>query len=191
MEIEIIYPPVDKRYLRRIGWQRIVKWVCLAAAPVCLFVNLCTGGKAWSVVVLAALYTFWTLALSPDMVEYNRISQLVRTVACCCLLLWLIDLLLVPGWAGTVVPIVCCSGLLAAEVLLFTDLERQKQNMRPLLLLIVLAIAGAGIALSVGSLARTWPWLALGVVGLASLIACAAVLRRDFLRELQRRFHTK
>ena len=107
MKLKITYPQPERRRLRRRRLLEILRWPFLFAALVCPALNLVTGGSAWSIVVLISLYTVWTLVLSPDLVEYNRISQFIKLIVCCCALLISVDLFLAPGWAVEVVPIVC------------------------------------------------------------------------------------
>ena len=76
-------------------------------------------------------------------------------------------------------------------VLFFTDLERQKQNMQPMLLLIILSLIGSGVGLPVWQEESRWALAVMGMVALVLLIACIATLGSDFLRELKRRFHVK
>lgn len=163
----------------------------LFAALICPVLNLVTGGKAWSIVVLMGLYMAWVLVLSPDLVEYNRISQCIKLITCSCVLLALIDIFLAPGWAIEVVPIVCFAGLAVCGVLFFTDLERQKQNMLPMLLLILLALAGSIVGLSLWHEESRWALAVMGVFAFSLLTACAAILGHGLLREFRRRFHTK
>ena len=191
MRVEITYPPVEKRRERR---RRVLDWTkraLLLSAYGCLAVNLAVGGRAWSIVAVLSLYMVWTLLLSPSLVEYNRISQFIKWMACACILLAAIDLLLSPGWAVTVVPLVCFGALVVSGVLFFTDLERQKQNMLPMLLLIALAVVGAVVGLCVRRGANNWAFLLMGGTGLVLLAACGVTLGRDFLRELRKRFHVK
>lgn len=191
MQIKITYPPVEKRKLQRQKLLSIMRWPFLFAAVICPVVNLVTGGKAWSLVVLMSLYMAWTLILSPDLVEYNRISQLIKLIDCVCVLLALIDVCLAPGWAVEVVPVVCFCGLASAGALFFTDLERQKQNMLPMLLLIFLALAGSVFGLCLWHEESRWALAVMGVLAAFLLFACATILGSDFLRELRRRFHVK
>ncbi len=191
LKIEITYPPVSKRGFQRRKLVKTMRWPILLAAYTCPIVNLCVGGKAWSVIVLMALYMLWTLVLSPDLVEYNRISQPIKLIACSCVLLALIDLLLAPGWAMLVVPLVCFAGLLVSAVLFFTDLEKQKQNMLPMLLLAVMALLGAVVGLSVWHGEGRWALAVMGSFSLALLITCILILGADFTREIRRRFHTR
>lgn len=191
MKVEITYPPVSRRKFQRKKLLEIVRWPCLAAAVACPAVNLITGGRAWSVVALMALYMLWTLVLSPSLVEYNRISQVIRLIACSCILLGLIDWLLAPGWVLTVIPIVCFGGLAVAGTLFYTDLERQKRNMGPMLFLILASIAGSALGLTLWREAWRWTLWVMGALAVALLIACAATLGSDFRRELKRRFHVK
>lgn len=191
MKPKITYPPVEKRKLQRKQFLRIIQWPVLFAVVASPIVNLAVGGKAWSLVVLLSIYMAWSLILSPDLVEYNRISQTIKTISFSCSLLALIDILLSPGWAINVVPIVCFGGLVISGTLFFTDIERQKQNMLPLLLLIVLAIIASVIGLGILKTTTKWPFIAMGGTALTLLSACIITLRGDFLRELKRRFHVK
>lgn len=191
MKLDITYPAVERRRLQRKKFLHIVRWPVLFAALICPVVNLVTGGAAWSIIVLMALYMLWTLVLSPDLVEYNRISQFIKTIVCTCILLTLIDVFLAPGWAIEVVPIVCFTGLAVAGILFFTDLERQKQNMLPMLLLILFAIAGSVIGLSLWHEESRWALAVMDVFAVCLLFACMVSLGSEFLRELKRRFHTK
>lgn len=191
MKVDITYPDVPKKSLHRKKLIRAGKWLCFVAACACPTVNLCTGGKAWSLIVLMSLYMVWKMILSPDLVEYNRISQFIKLIVYSGILLILIDVFLAPGWAIEVVPIVCFCGLAVSGVLFFTDLERQKQNMQPMLLLIILSLIGSGVGLPVWQEESRWALAVMGMVALVLLIACIATLGSDFLRELKRRFHVK
>ena len=191
MKLKITYPQPERRRLRRRRLLEILRWPFLFAALVCPALNLVTGGSAWSIVVLISLYTVWTLVLSPDLVEYNRISQFIKLIVCCCALLISVDLFLAPGWAVEVVPIVCFGALAVSAVLFFTDLERQKQNMLPLLMLIFFAIAGSAAGLALWREESRWALAVMGVTAVTLLATCAVTLGSEFLRELRRRFHTR
>ena len=137
------------------------------------------------------LYMVWTLVLSPDLVEYNRISQFIKLLLSSCLMLILIELFLAPGWAGVVVPIVGFGGLIVCAALFFSDMERQRQNMLPMLTLIFLAALGSAAGLLWLKPEVVWPMAVMGALSLALLISCIIALGRGFIRELHKRFHTK
>lgn len=191
MKIKITYPPVEKHKMQRKKFLSIIRWPVMFAAYICPILNLVIGGKAWSLIVLMSLYMLWSLVLSPDLVEYNRISQFIKLIVYSSILLVLIDAFLAPGWAIEVVPIVCFGGLIVSGVLFFTDMRRQKQNMMPMLFLIFFAILGSIIGLSVWHEESRWALAVMGALAVALLIACILLLGRDFLRELHRRFHIK
>lgn len=191
MKLNITYPSVEKRKLQRKKFLSIIRWPILFAAFICPVMNIVVGGKAWSLIVLMSLYMVWTLILSPDLVEYNRISQFIKLIACSCILLALIDIFLAPGWAIEVVPIVCFCALSISGVLFFTDLERQKQNMLPMLLLIFFAIIGSVVGLCLWHEESRWALAVMGVFAVALLVACMVTLGNDFIRELRRRFHIR
>ncbi len=191
MDIKITYPPVKRRgkFLRILV--TALRWLALLACIACPVVNICTGGRAWSIIVVMGVYMLWTLVLSPDLVEYNRISQFIKLTLSACVLLGLIDYFLAPGWAVEVVSIVAFGALVICAVLFFSDLQRQKQNMMPMLVLILLCLIGSGTAFGYYGKNTPWPMIVMGALALALLIACAGILGKGFIRELKRRFHTK
>ena len=191
MKIEITYPPIPKRASRRKKNLPAVKFLMMMSAFACLAINLEIGGKAWSLVVVMSLYMIWTLVLSPDLVEYNRISQFIKFVACLCVLLTLIDVFLSPGWAVIAVPVIFCCGLSISGILFLTDLEKQKQNMLPMLLLIAAAIIGTIAGLCVCSGEGRVAFVVMGVFACSLLFLCVITLGHDFMRELRCRFHTQ
>ena len=191
MHIEIVYPPCEKPHL---GWQKLAlccKWAFLLAGFLCAVVNLSTGGKAWCLVVIWALWMVWAQLVSPDIVEYNRISQTIKLIVNACILLCLIDWCLTPGWAAEIVPIVGYSSLLLVSVLFFTDAEAQRLNMFPMLLFCAASLIGSVIGLVTLQGGESWPPAVLCAVAVAVLVGCAAKLGKDFLRECRKRFCTK
>lgn len=167
----------------------VVRWPFIAAALASIIVNLAVGGPKWSIIAVLSLYITWSLILSPDLVEYNRTSQSIKITLWSCILLTLIDIFIVSGWAIFVVPLVCFGGLLICAILFFTDIETQKHNMLPLILFIFAALIGSSIALYFHHGEGSWPLIVLGSFSLLLLISLIIVLGQDFRRELQRRFH--
>ena len=82
MEIKITYPYIEKNSLIRRRLLEAIEWLVLLAAFVCPIINIAVGGKAWSIIVLMSLYMIHSLILSPDLVEYNRMSQVIKFVIC-------------------------------------------------------------------------------------------------------------
>ncbi|MDO4564941.1 MAG: DUF6320 domain-containing protein [Clostridia bacterium] len=191
MKVKLSYPLPEKRTQH---WNRLVSalnWAFLFTAYICPIVNLTTGGKAWSVVVLWSLWILRSNVVAPALVEYNRISQFIKFIVHACVLLILIDVFLSPGWAVEVVPIVCFSGLIIAGFLFFTNLQRQKQNMFPMLGLIAVSLGCTIVGLIVWREERLWSLVVMGALAFALLAGCVCVLGLDFLRELKKRFHVK
>lgn len=191
MKIKNTYPSVEKRKIQRRKVLSIVRWPFISAAVACTTVNLLVGGKPWFLIVLGALYMIWTTLLSPDLVEYNRTSQFIKMTVYICILLFLIEHYLAPGWALPVLPLVCCCGLTVTAILFLCDLDRQKQNMLPMLLLTLAAIGASGTSLCLMGKSCPWPLTVMGALALAWLITFIALLRGDFLRELKKRFHVQ
>lgn len=191
MQIELIYPPVGKRRLDKQRIVRCCKWAFLFAGLMCAVVNISTGGKAWSVVVIWSMWMVWTQLVSPDTVEYNLISQTIKLIVNACILLVMIDWLLTPGWAAEVVPIIGYSTLILVSVLFFADMETQRQNMLPLLLFCVACLIGSIIGLIAIHEKESWPFAVLCAIAVSLLVGCAVNLGKDFLRECGKRFCSK
>ena len=191
MHIDITYPPKERGGFNRRRLLHILRWPFFALALSCPIVNLSTGGPAWSIIALLVLYAVWALVLSPDLVEYNKMSQSIKIVVFTSVLLTLIDILLAPGWAAFVVPIVCFTGLAVVATLFFTDISTQKHNMLPLILFIFFAIIGSSLYLSVRHDEDFWPFIVLDTLSVVLVISFVIILGADFKRELIRRFHVK
>ena len=189
MHVKQTYPSVKKGSKNRRQMLAILRWPFLSAAAACIIVNLAVSGPWWGVIAVLMLYIVWTLILSPDLIEYNRMSQSIKIVAWVSILLALIDILLVHSFALFVIPIVCFSGLVVCIVLFFTDLRRQKHNMLPLILFEVVSMIGSGIVLCLWNDPNNWPYIVLLSLSVLSFLSKVIVLGRDFKIELERRFH--
>lgn len=191
MKIKITYPKVSPKIIKHQRLINFMKWPLLIAVVICPIINLITGGKAWSLVVLMSIYMAWDLVISRDLVEYNRISQFVKLITLTSLLLITIDIFLSPGWALDTVPILIFSGLIVTSVLFFTDIERQKQNIFPFLFLILLSIFSSIIGLSFYHEKDSWPLTVMGVVALFLLITLTITLKENIINELKKGFSVK
>lgn len=189
MHIKLTYPPVERKRFARRKLLNILRWPFVLAAVASVIVNLAVGGMLWSSIVVVGLWSAWSLIFSVDLVEYNRTSQSIKTIAFSCILLSLIDVFIAPGFAVFVVPIVYFGGLIFCAVLLFTDFETQRHNILPLLLFIFFAIIGSAIGLTLWHEHDYWPLIVLGAVAAVLLAAIIIILGPDFKRELIKRFH--
>ncbi len=188
MVSDIVYP-IPKKIYRRVA-VNVIKWCFIATAYICPIVNLSFGGKPWSLVVLWALWSVWSLAVSRDILEYNRISQSAKSLVYICIMLILIDLCISSGWAGFVVPIVSFGTLIIIGILLFSNLSKQKQNLMPMVWLIAASLVALAASF-IGWPEMNWPIITLGATAGALLVASILILKNDLLRELKKRFHVK
>ena len=191
MKIKITYPKVSPKIIKHQRLINFMKWPLLIAVVICPIINLITGGKAWSLVVLMSIYMAWDLVISRDLVEYNRISQFVKLITLTSLLLITIDVFLTPGWALEAVPILIFSGLIVTSVLFFTDIERQKQNIFPFLFLILLSIFSSIVGLSFYHEKDSWPLTVMGAVALFLFITLSITLKENIINELKKGFSVK
>lgn len=197
MNINITYPELSKKRATREKLIRILRLPFVLSAFACPIVNITVGGPAWSVVSLFGLYMIWNLAVAIDLIEYNRTSQFIKFITYSIIMLILIDTLLTPDspWGAIVIPIVTFSGLVVAAVLFFTDFERQRHNLMPLLIIDILCLlAAVGMIIYIAESAvdmALWPYIVMGSVSLALLISLAFTLKGGLIAELKRRFHAK
>lgn len=191
MKVNITYPHIEKKKVQRQDIISFARWPFWLAAFICVAVNIATGGPAWALIALWSFWIVWSFVFSPELVEYNRISFWIRFITSSSIMLILIDLLFPTGWSIEVVPIVCFMGLIVAGVLFFTDLDRQKQNMMPMLMLIMLSLLSSLIGMLLWKEESRWALFVLGAIASVLLIACFTALGGGLMRELKKRFHTK
>jgi hypothetical protein len=191
VKINITYPVVSKTKHNRRRFLKLMKWIFILLALASIIVNICVGGLLWFPVALMGLFMIWNLILSIDLVEYNRISQFIKATIYSCILMVLIDIFLVSGWALDVISIVSFASVIISGILFFTDFNRQKQNMLPMFYLITIALIWSMVGLFSALEVMSWPLIVLGGVTLLLLAVIIITLRGDFIRELKCRFHLK
>ena len=192
MHVKNTYPKITKVSRNRKRMLNIVRWPFLAVSLAAPIVNLWIGGPLWCILVILTLVIVWKMILSPDLVEFNRISQSIKVTVWSSILIAAVDLLFVNNrFALFVIPIVCFAGLTNCIVLFFTDLEIQKHNMLPLINFIFVSIIGSAIALYFYHNEENWPLIVLFCLSVLSLLSLIIVLGQDFKIEMQRRFHIK
>lgn len=189
MHVKQTYPSVKKGSKNRRRMLSILRWPFLFVSIAAIAVNIAVEGPLWGVIAVLTLYVVWRLILSPDLVEYNRMSQSIKIVTWVSILLALIDILLVHSFALFVIPIVCFSGLVVCIVLFFTNIQTQKHNMLPLILFEVVSVIGSTIVLCLWKNVNNWPYIVLLSLSVLSLLSMVIVLGRDFRIEIKRRFH--
>ena len=190
MKVKITYATPSKRKLQRARLIQYLAGPFLLAALICGVVNLTVGGKAWSLIVMWALYMVWTMIVSPDVIEYNRISQFTKLLWESCVLLILIDVLLVSGWVLNVVSIVCFGGIIAVCALFLTDYERQRHNLLPVILLSVGALVASVLGIIIIRPVR-WQISVTAALSFAMLVVCLYGMRHDIKSELRKMFHVR
>ncbi len=191
MNVKITYPKVIKKNRNRRRMLQILRWPFMGAAFTSVVVNICVGGVAWSAIVCYSLFAIWRLIFALDLVEYNRISQFIKATVHSCVLIGLIHYFITPIWALGIVAILCYGTLIVSGILFLTDIRRQKQNMLPMFLFIVIAIIVATIGFIFSDETDTWTIIVLAAIALVYIFVCIFTLRLDFLREIKKRFHIK
>ena len=181
-EIEISYPVprrrlLDLRRLRRAA----LRFLC-ASGALCLFINLCTGGPAWSLVVLVSLWFVWTNLLARPLVEDGLAERISRLLLSACILVLTVELCFGGEYTGIVLPI-----LLA--FLAGTAYLGRRRRLMPLLRLAAVSLLDI-LAAALGLLPLNLPAaVTLLALGLAALLPALCLYRRELVLELQKRLH--
>lgn len=189
MNIKVVYPAKNiRRDLRRnaIYW---AKWPFLLAALSSVIVNILVKGPAWSAIALWGLWMVWSFVFTPTLIENNRTSIAVKSSIHTTIMVVIVYLVF-PLWPGIeVASLVVGAGLITTATLFFTNVSRQKQNVFPLIIFIVIAIIFAGVSLF---FRRKEPlgWAMIVAISLAAAIflSTAIILRINFFREIKKRF---
>lgn len=191
MKVNITYPSKKSKNISRRRLLQILRWPFIGAALVCIIVNICVGGKAWSAIAVVALFGIWKQIFAVDLVEYNRISQLIKSIMYIVIILALIDLLIVSIWAIGVLAIIGYSGLILSGILFLTDLKKQKQNMLPMFFYIVVALIASVVGFVYADQSNLWTVIVLAALSFVLLFVCIVVLRKEFVNELKKGFKVK
>lgn len=193
MDINKSYPKISKRLFVVQKIRRLLAYIFLISSLICVFLNLVSGGQAWSIIVICAEWLFWTNILSRPLIENNvhgRISQLVWSA---CILLVLIDLFFSTesflGWAPFVILIIYFSLMILLSIIFFSSFSKQKRNLMPLFWLIAGSLIINIFSFS-GLIAIKWPTIALGSMSIVFLAVGIVWLRKPLIYELKKRFHT-
>lgn len=190
MQIKITYPKPQKKKSHRGLVIEIGRNLFLLAVVLCAAINIWAGGKAWSVIVIWALYMAWSLLVHPDMIEYNRISQFTKAIVQSCIMLVLIDVFITSGWAANVVSIICFGSLIAVCLLLYTDFERQRHNLLPIILFSILSLIVTAVLVIISKGKVSWQVLVTFVLSFAVLAVCVKTMGWNIKSELKKMFHT-
>ena len=197
MNINITYPELSKKKATRAKLIRILRLPFIISAIACPIVNVAVGGLAWSIIALFGLNIIWNMFVAIDLIEYNRTSQFIKLITYSIIMLILIDVFITPTitWGSFVIPIVTFSGLVVAAILFFTDFERQRHNLMPLLVIDIICLVAAVIMVLVikyqGLDMVLWPYITMGGVSLAILVSLILSMKGGFFGELKRRLHSK
>ena len=182
MENNPLYPPITKKQRRRQHLAYVLNRIFVTCVILSIIVNFASGGAPWCLIV--------TMVVSPDLLEYNRISQTIKAIILLSILFIVIDLLY-PGWAGVATSVLLCCGIVLSAALFFSDFRRQRENLFPFLWLLIVALARAltGACSTSGPIRASFVLMA--ALSLILVLLFLLFLRKDCLRELRCRFHLR
>ena len=191
MNIKKTYPPAQKKKIRRAEIIRALRWPFILAAVCCILADFGSGHLSWSLIVAAALYTVWTMLVSPDLVEVNAISIMIKIAAWVCVILFAVEK--AASWEGAwdVVSIICSASMIVSFVLFLSDFSDQRHNTLPMMVLCLVTLAFSVPSFIGRDGAGKWFYGVSGIIAAAVFITSLIILGRSFFRELGKRFHTK
>lgn len=190
MKYKIAYPKPKKKLTLKIEWRWTILALLWAGVITTGIVNLATGGKPWSLVVIGGEYLFYRIILRQPLVENSKIGKLTDAILSTCLYLILIDIIYGDGWSVSVVPILTFSLLIIQGVVFFSFYRRQRKNFMPIYWVSIGGLV-AIISALIGFPKINWPIIVLGSIAFAILIISVIALRKPIWTELKKKFHTK
>lgn len=184
-KIEICYPVPRRRLLDLPGLRRAALRLLCAAGALCVFINICTGGAAWSAVTAVSLWLVWVNALAKPLVEDSAAERVSRLFLSVCALLLTVELCFGGSYTGIVLPVLLCCTLAILSAVFYLG----RRGLMPLLRLLALCALDLLAALC-GALPANAP-ASMTLLAL-SLAACLPALFMDRARlalELKKRLH--
>ena len=189
MRVHATYPPNTPQSFWRRNRQALWRSAFVLTGYLCLIINLLTGGRAWSLIVIGGLMTFWVTFVYQPQVEATPIKKLCDTALAVCLYLLLLDSVVGGGWRGFVVPIVFFAVLIVTGGYFLLFFHKRKRDFLPLFELILIGLAGTLLSLA-GLKRLNWPMIVVGVVSLGLLSLSFLLFRRPLWLEIRKKFHT-
>ena len=186
-EIKICYPIPRRRLLDLVKLRRAALRLLLAAGGACVLVNICTGGSAWSLIVLVSMWLLWSNLLARPLVEDGLQERISRLMLGVCLLVLTVELLYGGSCTGIVLPVLLGSTLTALALIFWLG---RRQSLMPLLRLLVLAALDMLVS-AFGLLPLNLPSaVTLVCLGLAAALPALFADRRRLAYELEKLLHS-
>ncbi len=190
MNIKITYPIPERQRTFYRSFRNIMRYIFIVAGLICLLVNVLTGGKWWSIIVIWSLFSVWKMVFSLRLVEFSVYSHAAKVTFYVIILLMLIDRFLYAGWAETVVPIVLFGFLLVMFILFFVTYDRKERHVMAITFLGLLNLVSIPYSL------HSWPienWIAFAFQFASMVLFVIAIIvnRKELLHEIKARFNSK
>lgn len=191
MDVKNIYPHIK---LRSRFWKvfcfiyNIVFVLCIFILPL---INFLVKGKAWSVVALFSMFAVWRIFITPSQFEINRTDETLKSLIYILILLGLIEVFLVGGWAITVIPIICFVGITIAFILFISDLEGQKHHSLTFIFFLLLCIAAGLVGIFLDSVKEKWVFIVLASVASAALVTTILTLKTTIIEDFKKKISVK
>lgn len=117
-DVKISYPVPGQKILNAPKLRRAALRAFMFAGTLCVMINLCTGGRAWSLIVLASLRLAWKGIFEKVPVEDGLAARATRLLFGVCLLLLTTELVCGGRYTVIVVPILlgCTAAAWALEL---------------------------------------------------------------------------
>lgn len=190
MELINNYPNINKKINKFLLVRRILLITFLVSLIVCFIVNICVGGKPWTIYVFCSEAIFYLIFLNKPLIENTFIKRFSIIILSICILLYVIDRIEKIDFSYFVITIICFSLLIVQIITLFSSYKNQKRNIMPIFYTSIGSIVIIILAL-IGVIKLNWPIIVLGSIGLCILLLFFTLFRNVIIYELKKQFSTK
>jgi len=183
------YPRYKKT--RRPGSLRVrLTWALVLLTAASVIVNICVGGRAWSIYVVLGAYINYRTFLHRTLVEAGNIRKFLSVIVSVCLLLIMIEVISGHDIDAVqfLIPILLYAALIVAAVVYFVGFRSQKGHLIPLIIVIGLSLVCMTFSIL---MYRTMRWSTVLMVSVAAGIILLGGLffRKSILNELKKKIH--
>lgn len=189
-DIKITYPKqISAKERERKAKKTLI--ICFTvAAVICGIVNLFDNRPPWSLVVVGGMILFWISFVYTPVIADTAISKISTIAVAVCLYLLLIDAVFGRwlSWSENTVTTISFSLLILDGIIFFTAFKKQKHNLLPLAVLILVALTLLTVSFF-SKLKTSWQVIVGACVATAIVILAFACYPKQIVEEIKKKFH--
>lgn len=188
MQIENSYPKLTKKNRQLIKLKEFWNFFLLAAARICITINLFVWHYPWSVIVCSWIWLFWDVLYKKPLDEDNIIKRISSLWIDTCFLIVLLDWFSSASFAPFVIPIIIFWIATILSIIFFVDYKNQKNNITSFYWILFLSL-WAPLFMIIFGIKIRWPMIvAISVSGWFMLL-WIVLFFKPLILELKKKFH--